>query len=204
MLGYGYWIREKGRSGERDVATCRIDLATGYAMTAVFGLAMVVIGSTIEVRGQGAGLVVSLADRLAGPLGESGRWAFLLGAFGAVFSSLLGVWQSAPYLFADVHRLTFARGGTSPGPVDTRGRPYRLFLVALALVPNLGLLVEFRRVQQVYAVFGALFIPMLALALLLLNRQRWLGEHRNRPLTVAVLSAAVALFLFFGGRQLAG
>jgi len=204
VLCYGYWIREKGRSSIADLGTCRLDLGVGYAATALFGLAMVVIGSAAPIEGRGAGLVVQLADTLAVPLGEAGRWAFLAGAMGAVFSSLLGVWQSAPYLFADVHRLSFAHGGTSSGPADTRGRPYRLFLLALALIPNLGLLVEFRRVQQVYAVFGALFIPMLALALLALNRERWVGEHRNRPLTVAVLTAAVALFLFFGARQLTG
>jgi len=33
-------------------------------MTALFGIAMVMIGATIEVRGGGAGLLVSLADRL--------------------------------------------------------------------------------------------------------------------------------------------
>jgi len=203
VLCYGYWIREKDRTSIADLGICRLDLGVGYAATALFGLAMVVIGSAAPIEGRGAGLVVQLADTLAVPLGETGRWAFLAGAMGAVFSSLLGVWQSAPYLFADVHRLTFARGGADPRPVDTRGRPYRTFLVALALVPNLGLLVEFRRVQQVYAVFGALFIPMLALALLVLNQRRWVGEHRNRPLTTAVLSAAVALFLFFGARQLA-
>jgi len=196
VLCYGYWIREKGRTSVASLRTCRVDLGVGYAATALFGLAMVTIGSTVPVEGRGAGLVVQLADALAVPLGEAGRWAFLAGAMGAVFSSLLGVWQSAPYIFADVHRLAFADAAR---PVDTRGRPYRSFLVALALVPNLGLLFEFRTVQKVYAVFGALFIPMLALALLAMNgRREWVGEHRNRPLTTAVLWSAVALFLLFG------
>jgi Mn2+/Fe2+ NRAMP family transporter len=204
MLCYGYWIREKGRSGAEDLAACRIDLATAYGMTALFGLAMVVIGSTIEVEGRGAGLVVRLADALAGPLGESGRWAFLLGAFGAFFSSLLGVWQAVPYIFADYWRLV--RGDpTTPLPaVDTHGRPYRAYLWALALVPMLGLLFSFREVQKVYAVFGALFMPLLAATLLVLNgRTEWVGPRlRNRPLTSVLLTATVALFLFFGYRQL--
>jgi len=38
-------------------------------------------------------------------VGPAARWAFLVGAWGAVFSSLLGVWQSVPYLFADCWRL---------------------------------------------------------------------------------------------------
>ncbi len=208
ILCYGYWIREKGRSGPGDLAICRIDLAVGYAMTALFGLAMVVIGSTIEVQGRGAGLVVSLADALAEPLGNAGRWAFLLGAFGAVFSSLLGVWQAVPYIFADYWRIVAGGSGTETGAprsgVDTRGRPYRAYLLAIALVPMLGLFFSFREVQKVYAVFGALFMPLLAVTLLLLNgRSDWVGPRlRNRPLTTALLAATVVLFLFFGYREL--
>jgi Mn2+/Fe2+ NRAMP family transporter len=208
MLCYGYWIREKGRSRPGDLSLCRIDLAAGYLMTAVFGLAMVVIGSTIEVEGQGAGLVVSLADALGEPMGSAGRWAFLLGAFGAVFSSLLGVWQAVPYIFADYWSLVGrdrGRTGTAPRPgIDTRGRPYRVYLVAIALVPMLGLLFSFREIQKVYAVFGALFMPLLAVTLLVLNgRSEWVGRQlRNRPPTTVVLAAIVLLFLFFGYRHL--
>jgi Mn2+/Fe2+ NRAMP family transporter len=207
MLCYGYWIREKGRSGPGDLRSCRIDLAGAYLMTALFGLAMVVIGSTIEVEGRGAGLVVSLADALEAPLGRAGRWAFLLGAFGAFFSSLLGVWQAVPYIFADYWRLVgpgrAGRTDTTGSGVDARSRPYRGYLWALALVPMLGLLFSFREVQKVYAVFGALFMPLLALTLLLLNgRSEWVGPRlRNGPATTALLSGTVALFLFFGFLQ---
>jgi Mn2+/Fe2+ NRAMP family transporter len=208
MLCYGYWIREKGRAGAEALAVCRVDLATAYVVTALFGVAMVVIGSTIEAEGRGAGLVIRLADALEGPLGRAGRWAFLLGAFGAFFSSLLGVWQAVPSIFADYWRVV--RGRPSPetalstGEVDTAGRPYRIYLWALAVVPMLGLLFSFREVQKVYAVFGALFVPLLATTLILLNgRSDWVGPRlRNRPATTVILAAAVALFLLFGYWQL--
>jgi Mn2+/Fe2+ NRAMP family transporter len=64
VLCYGYWIREEGRSGSEHLRTCRIDLGTGYAMTALFGIAMVIIGTTIEIEGRGATLLVSLSDQL--------------------------------------------------------------------------------------------------------------------------------------------
>ena len=41
VLCYGYWIREEGRTQIRDLALCRLDLALGYAMTAIFAMAMV-------------------------------------------------------------------------------------------------------------------------------------------------------------------
>ena len=89
ILCYGYWMREKGRRSPGNIKTCRIDLGFAYLATAVFGLAMVIIGSTIQVEGKGARLVVNLADKLAEPLGDIGRWTFLIGAWGAVFSSCL-------------------------------------------------------------------------------------------------------------------
>jgi len=103
VVCYGYWIREEGRTRPEDVSVCRIDLATGYAMTAVFGICMVILGSQLSFEGgkKGAELIVMLSDLLRDELGEAARWAFLAGAWGAVFSSLLGVWQCIPYLFAD-------------------------------------------------------------------------------------------------------
>lgn len=203
VLCYGYWMREKGRFGERYLRTCRIDLAVAYASTALFGLAMVIIGSTIEVDGRGAGLIVNLAESLRAPMGAAGRWVFLIGAWGAVFSSLLGVWQAVPYIFADFIGLTRARAPGEAVAVNTKGWAYRGYLLALALVPCLGLMGDFRGIQKVYAVFGALFMPMLALALLLLNgRTAWIGKLRNRPATMLVLLATLALFLWFGYRQL--
>ena len=76
-----------------------------YLLTALFGVSMIVIGSRIQLDGAGIRLAGQLADQLAQVLGPSGRWIFLLGFWGAVFSSLLCVWQSAPYLMADFQRL---------------------------------------------------------------------------------------------------
>jgi Mn2+/Fe2+ NRAMP family transporter len=194
ILCYGYWIREEGRRGLGALSASRLDLALGYGMTALFGLAMVVIGSRVEVSGRGAGLIVALADTLGAELGAGGRWVFLAGAFGAVFSSLLGVWQAVPYLFADLVGLLRGPGG-SRDRVDPAGPVYRLALLGLATVPLLGLFVSFREVQKLYATVGALFVPVLALVLLVLNgRRAWVGEARNGPVSVGVLVATLAFF----------
>jgi Mn2+/Fe2+ NRAMP family transporter len=199
VLCYGYWIREEGRDGISDLPACRLDLGLGYAMTALFGIAMVIVGSTVEVAGSGAGLVVALADRLAASRGAGARWTFLAGAWAAVVSSLLGVWQSVPYLFADQWRLLGRKGAEPAGsaaPVDTAGRPYRLFLYALAGVPVIGLAAGFAAMQKLYAIVGAAFMPMLAAALLvLLGPARWVGEgSRNRWWTNAVLVGVLVFF----------
>lgn len=194
ILCYGYWIKEKGRDSAEHIRTCRIDLATAYILTALFGIAMVIIGSHLELSGKGAGLLVNLAHTLQEPLGETGRWLFLIGAFGAVFSSLLGVLQAVPYLFADIYRLFICKQGFTS--VNTQATPYRAYLIALAIIPMLGLLVSFKQMQQFYGIIGAAFIPLLALALLIMNSKRdWLGAHANRWPSKLLLSATVAFFI---------
>ena len=88
--------------------------------------------------------------------------------------------------------------------MDTKGPAYRGYLFALATVPMVSLFVEFAAVQKAYAVFGALFMPMVAVALLVLNgRTAWVGRQmRNRRLTGVVLAATLLLFLVFGFLEL--
>jgi Mn2+/Fe2+ NRAMP family transporter len=193
LLCYGYWIREEGREGMNQLRICRIDLAVGYLVTALFGCSMVIIGSTIQVEGSGVGLLVSLSEKLESELGTFLKWAFLVGAWGAIFSSLLGVWQSIPYLFADL--LGLLSGRDREAKVDTASRPYRLYLYGLAVVPMVGLLVGFARMQKAYAIMGAAFLPMLAFVLLRLNGSKVAEEARNRPLTTGVLWATLVFFL---------
>ncbi len=207
VLCYGYWIREEGREGTRHLRDCRVDLTVGYAMTALFGVAMVIIGARVgRIEGGGATLLVRLADRLAedlGTLGPAARVVFLVGAWGAVFSSLLGVWQSVPYLFADFHALSTER---KVGPIDVTARPYRGFLYALATVPAVGLFMRFETLQKLYAIIGALVIPMLAATLLVLNGTRGPVpvEHRNSRATSLVLVSTLLFFLAAGWFELSG
>ena len=200
VLCYGYWIREEGREGPGDIGVSRIDLLGGYVVTALFGLAMVIIGSNVAVEGKGATLIVDIATRLETQSGSWARWAFLIGAWGAVFSSLLGVWQAVPYLFADFVR----HARQSDAPVDTKGGLYRGYLLGLATIPAIGLFADFKHVQKVYAVIGAAFLPVLALTLLALGRRAILGEHRNGPLAIGALVLTLLFFAIAGVRQIAG
>jgi Mn2+/Fe2+ NRAMP family transporter len=208
VLCYGYWLREEGRTKGGDLHACRIDLAIGYAMTAIFGIAMVIVGSTIQIQGQGTTLLVTLSDQLGDLIGPVGKWLFLLGAWGAVFSSLLGVWQSVPYLFADCWALIRQRTEHSETAdaaivtrvVDTTAWPYRIYLAALGIIPMIGLFWSFRDVQRLYTVTGAMFFPFLALAILIMNsRARWIGAaFKTRPIGVVTLVAILAFFCWVG------
>jgi Mn2+/Fe2+ NRAMP family transporter len=201
ILSYGYWIAEEKRHGTGQLRLCRWDLGAAYLVIVIFGIAMVIIGSTVEASGTGAGLIVEIADSLERSLGKVGRWAFLLGAFGATFSSILGVWQSAPYLFADVWRLFVKtedkHSKLSDGVlIDTKSKPYSIYMYLIATIPILGLFFDFREVQKAYGIVGAAFLPLLTVVLLVLNgRKKWVGKHTNHPITVVVL---LSILVFFG------
>jgi len=204
VLGYGYWIREEGRQGAEQINICRIDLAVGYAMTALFGLGMVIIGSELlDLKGdpnKGTTFVLGLARQLELRLGAIGplvRWSFVAGAWAAIFSSVLGVWQSVPFLFADSWRLltTTVQAPEQPAAtIDTNSRPYVTYQVALATLPAISLLFSFIELQRFYAIVGALFIPVLAVVLLMLNRRPELGPHRNSWRSSLVLVGALVFF----------
>jgi hypothetical protein len=118
-----------------------------------------------------------------------------------VFSSLLGVWQSVPYLFADVWRL-FIKTTASSDPVDTNSSVYRSYMLALAIVPMVGLFMSFQDAQKVYAITGALFMPVLALALLWLNgSSRWVGRWQNGWLTTGVLLLTFVFFAYLAAMK---
>jgi Mn2+/Fe2+ NRAMP family transporter len=193
VLSYGYWLREEGRTNPDDLRTCRIDLAASYFMMALFGILMMIVGQTVKLEGQGTAMLVVLSDRLGEELGPVGKWLFLAGTFGTVFSSLLGVWQATPYLFAECWRLGVRR---DPKPVDTRAPTYRLFLIVLALVPMIGLFGSFREVQKIYTFIGAYIFPTLALVLIVFNsRSAWVGQRfKNHPVTIVLLAGVLVFF----------
>lgn len=205
LLSYSYWVREKNRSGRPGVKDCRLDLGVGYGLTAFFGASMVIIGSRVTIEGQGATVALVLADQLARVLGPAGKWIFLWGFWGAVFSSLLGVWQGVPYLFTDF--LHLRRGiilDESREKNITRTKEYRSYLLALAFIPIHLLWFKVQQVQLVYAVMGALFMPLLALTLLFLNtNQAWVGkEFKNRWITNLLLVLILAFFLYIGIQEI--
>ena len=223
LLSYGYWIADRNRSGRDGLIECRVDLGVGYAMTALFGVSMIVIGSRISISGRGAGVALDIAAQIGSVLGPIGHGAFLLGFWGAVFSSVLGVWQSAPYLFADFLTLRLARrpstslrtapsvrraqrqGGGSPaavrkppGAVDERPE-YRWYLLALGLISLVWLWAPVRTIQLIYATVGAAFLPLLAVTLLIMNNRRnWVGELRNGWVVNTLLIATLVMFSYLG------
>lgn len=199
ILCYGYWIRECNRTGPEEISRCRIDLGSGYVMTALFGIGMVIIGAAVPIeQGGSAKTIVNIAEKLQDVFGSAGlfaKWAFLLGAWGAVGSSLLGVWQSIPYLFADVVRQSFHKEASIQSPTLTSTWSYRGYLIAMGLLPMLAVSYDFKSLQKLYAIIGAMIIPLLAALLLYMgNRSSWIGARYRNPLWSNFILACALLF----------
>jgi len=216
LLSYGYWIREEGRRGVAGLRASRLDLGAGYLMTALFGLAMVIVGSRVSIE-EGPAVALELAGQLESTLGPPGRWIFLLGFWGAVFSSLLGVWQSIPYLFADLLSLIVRKRRSGGNRAETENLPessenasplaetgfYRWVLLGITVVPLCLLWISVQQVQLIYAIVGAFFMPLLSFSLLIMNnRVAWVGKSfRNGWTANAALVVTVLFFAYVAARE---
>lgn len=196
LLCYGYWIRERDWTRREDLPRSRFDMAVAYLLTGLFGIAIMIISSGVPADiASGTKMVPGVASHLESVIGPFGKWCFLIGFWSAVFSSMLGVWQGIPYLFADFVQ-QYTHRPEIPLSVNTRSAAYRGYLFYLAIPPMLLLLVN-KPVWLVifYAVAGAFFMPLLASLLLLMNNRRaWVGDLKNGWLTNLVLITSLLVF----------
>ena len=196
LLCYGYWIRERDWTRREDLPRTRYDLVVAYVLTGLFGIAIIIVAAGVEPEViTGPEMALGIAGKLEEIVGPFGKWCFLIGFWSAVFSSMLGVWQGVPYLFADfVQQYTWQPD--KPMAVNTGSKAYRGYLFYLALPPMLLLLIG-KPVWLIitYAVAGAFFMPLLALLLLLMNnRSAWLGDLKNGWFTNLLLLLSVLVF----------
>ena len=202
LLSYGYWMREQGWSGRERVPTARTDLTASFSLVFLFSLAMIFLSTQIEWAGaildEGPNLCLVLADRIALETGPIGRTIFLVGFWGAAFSSVLGVWHGVPFLFDDWIHLWQRRP-----PTGQQGGAYRGWAAYLTLAAISALLIQ-RPLWLVFAytVVGSLFFPFVISTLLWLNNSRFMpAGARTGALVNALLAAALLLFVYLGVRS---
>jgi Mn2+/Fe2+ NRAMP family transporter len=212
MLSYNYWMREEKMRGAQYLSYVRGDVGVAYVFTAIFGLSIMLIANRAfylpGVTITDAQAVPKMADMLGSILGAFGEYAYSVGFWAAVFASLLGVWQSVPYLYGDLYgilrRLPAAERDAA---TKVTGTPYRMALLFITLVPiPLAFTGRPLFIIVTYTVVGSLFVPFLAATLLYLNnRVPWPGDVPKNALATNVLLAAIlVLFLFVGAQEAMG
>jgi Mn2+/Fe2+ NRAMP family transporter len=199
VMSYGYWIREKQWAGSEYIPQCRTDLALAYILTGLFGLAVMIIAAGVQPEVvKGNRMILAVAEHLETSIGIYGKWLFLIGFWGAVFSSMIGVWDGVPYLFTDyiyASRKTAAETSTTH---YAKTPYYRIYLLYLALPPMILLL--FGKpvwIVVIYSVAGAFFMPFLAVLLIYMNnRTQWLQSFRNSYIMNSLLVISILLFSY--------
>jgi Mn2+/Fe2+ NRAMP family transporter len=202
LLSYAYWMREAGWNGPERLPSARTDLTLSFVLVFIFCFSMIFLSTQINWEGQildeGPRLCLLLADRIGREIGPIGRAVFLLGFWGAAFSSVMGVYHGVPFLFDDMLRLW--RRKPAEGQ---RGPAYRAWAIYLALAAISALLVR-RPVWLVFAytVVGSMFFPFVVSTLLWLNNSsRVVRETRNGAIVNTVLGSALLLYLFLAVRS---
>ncbi len=206
LMSYNYWMREQAIAGPAYLRYIRIDLAIAYFLTGLFVAAVMVISNqafhVAGVQVTDAEAVTGMAGKLAQTLGPIGFYTYAIGFWTAVFTSLLGVWQSIPYIFADYY------GVVRRFPADVRkeitkvtSTPYRIALTYMTLMPiPFVLLGRPLLLIVIYTVASSLFIPFLAATVLYLNnRVKWSSPiPRNSTSTNIVIVIVLLLFATVG------
>jgi len=202
LLSYAYWMREAGWTGPERLPSARTDLTMSFTLVFIFCFSMIFLSTQINWEGQildeGPRLCLLLADRIGREIGPIGRAVFLLGFWGAAFSSVMGVYHGVPFLFDDMLRLW--RRQPAGGQ---RGAAYRAWAVYLALAAISALLVR-RPVWLVFAytVVGSMFFPFVVSTLLWLNNSsRIIRSARNGVIVNTILGSALLLYLFLAVRS---
>lgn len=202
ILSYGYWIKEKKWNNSKDMSKVKLDLAIAYILTAFFALAVMVIAAEVKPEAiSGNKMVLELANKIGENTNMLGKWLFLIGFWGAVFSSMLGVWQGIPFLFADYMKARNTKKAIAVNEKENseliakQDRKNYLFFLFFLAIPPLLLLFFQKPVWIVitYAIIGSLFMPFLAYTLYWLNNKK--NEKLKNPSYINIL-LFLALLLF--------
>ena len=212
MLSYNYWMREERISGAESLGYVRGDVAIAYLFTAIFGMSIMVIANQAfflaGVSITDAQAVPKMAEVLGTLLGPFGVYAYSLGFWAAVFASLLGVWQSVPYLYADFYGVAKRMSVEERRAVtQVTSTPYRIALAFITLVPlPFAFTGRPLAVIVIYTIVGSLFVPFLAATLLHLNNKvPWASAvPKNHWTTNVALIAILVMFAVVGAQEVIG
>ncbi|MFP7494939.1 Nramp family divalent metal transporter [Terribacillus saccharophilus] len=198
---YGYFIKERGWTKPAHKRLQRNDLLFAVCMGVVINLAVWVVGAeilrpnNIEVNS-----LDDIARALEIHLGYFGSIVFYLGAFGALYSSVIGHAVGFPRISIDCfHVINPAKKEKYQGKADAdpRYKWLSLFILVTPLIwsfpgmPGFVTLVVFVNVLYVVA------LPAISIGLLILsNQKKYLGNQTNNIFEniILVLTTLLAIW----------
>ncbi|WP_245837353.1 Nramp family divalent metal transporter [Virgibacillus phasianinus] len=211
LTSYSYWIYAKGWRNRQWMSIMKLDVSVAYIVTGMFAISVMIIaaellfGSGVTISGNDG--LVGLADAYGERFGNIARWIFLIGVWGAIFTSIVGPWHGMSYLFTDFVRIVKNKGRKAPGkekPITEKDTAFRFYLFWITFPPMLLLL--FKQpvaIVLIYGALGAAFMPILAAVLLfLLNSKQIDKADRNTKVKNTIFGLIILLYLYLGGSEL--
>ena len=202
LAAYTYWVRERSWRHSDWIPTMRTDLSFGYALTALFMVSMLIIGAEL-LFGTGTSIsdeagLLALVDPMQNRFGLLARWAFLIGFWTVATGAMLGAYC--------VRTIREVPDEEASDYLSERSIFFRAFLAWMSFPPMILLAFgEPVLLVIVYASLGALFLPFLAVTLLiLLNSQRVASAYRNRLVSNIVLAVSVIPFIVVNVQEVLG
>jgi len=191
ILSYGYWIREL-KLNNNDIAQVKTDLKVSYFLTALFSISMIILGASLtQASGDKANIIMELSNMIKAKFGAIGIITFQIGFWAGIFSSMLGVWQSVPSIFAD------AIDKFSTRSFD-KEKLRQYFLLYMGILPLSSLWIKFESVQKMYSVLGACFIPLCAIVALILCWRNQKEGLNNSVIEKLILGLCIICFAGIG------
>jgi len=199
IMCYGYWAREKGLDKPENFNITKLDLGIGYTMTAIFNLSVLIIAAVTcrMVVVKGISGILILAENLSKATGPIGYWIFIIGFWGAIFSSLISFFQAIPYLFCDVIATIKGCNVRKRKEFVNMANPwfwsYSLFLAFVSVF-----MLQFKRpilFIMSFSILGGIFMVFLSIVLLYLNNKgEILGKLKNGIVINILLCLNLLLF----------
>ncbi|SDJ68660.1 Mn2+ and Fe2+ transporters of the NRAMP family [Actinopolyspora mzabensis] len=199
---YPYFVQEKGWKGVRHKKIQRNDILFGICAAIVINLTVWVVGA--EILSPNNIEVNSLEDiskALSLHLGTFGAVVFYLGAFGILYSSVIGYANGFPKIIIDcLHIIRPERRGKFGRKFDDDPwfKWFSLFILISPIIWSIPGMPGFVEMAIFVTGMQAVVVPITAIGLMILvNKSSHLGEHKANigENTVLVLTTALAIWV---------
>lgn len=208
---YGYYARDKGWRDTSWIPVMRFDVAVGYILTFLFAFALFTIGTEFLFTGgdtiSGSQGLLALSNPIGESISVAVGWLFLGGFFITVFDSTVSGLTNLSYLLADSLRVVRDIPEEEAARYTSQNSRWFRGALAYCTLPSIVIILIGEPVflALLYAAFGALILPLLAIVLLRhLNGKHIEKKYRNKIMSNFFLGVALLLFVGLAGQELVG
>ncbi|WP_281975198.1 Nramp family divalent metal transporter [Halobacillus litoralis] len=198
---YPYYVREKGWNGPFYKKLQRNDLLFGISAAIVINLAIWIVGAEIlRPNGIEVNSLEDISRALSNQLGYLGGIVFYLGAFGILYSSVIGFANGFPKVIIDCLHIVKKERREKFGEKfedDPLFKWVSLFILVSPIIWSVPGMPGFVAMAVFVTGLQAVTVPLVAIGLLILaNKSSHLGKHKANVVENIVLVLTTVLTIW--------